>query len=62
MDFLHKAALKCPYFTQSQIFSSFVRYRNLSDREKYVTLKSLEMNNKSDVLKLEIVLLKIILL
>lgn len=50
MDFLHKAALKCPCFTESKIFFSFISYRNVSDRAKCVILKSWEIYNKSDII------------
>ena len=59
VDFLPKAALKCPCFTVLKFFFSFINHRNFSDRVKCVILKSLEIDNKSDIgaLKLEIVLL-----
>lgn len=59
VDFLPKAALKCPYFTVLKFFFSFISHRNLSDRVKCGILKSLAIDNKSDTgaLKLEIVLL-----
>ena len=50
LDFLHKAALKCPCFTESKIFFSFISYRNVSDRAKCVILKSWEIYNESDII------------
>lgn len=49
MDFLHKAALKCPCFIESKIFFQFYQ-RNLGDMEKCVILKSLKIHSKSDII------------
>lgn len=50
---------KMSMFYSLKVFFSFINHRNFSDRVKCVILKSLEIDNKTDVgaLKLEVVLL-----